>query len=117
MYKDILVCRSTKVIQIGATHLLLPGLKQVTVMKEEWLHLVDTPWGNEDEIENGKQTELKIERAIAHHPESKPAKQRCKYVENYLIPHVVLITQVRNQSSIFDTMEPTGDRHIWTISR
>lgn len=35
-------------------YLFLPRFKNVTIMKEEWLHLIDTPRSHEDEIEDGE---------------------------------------------------------------
>ena len=58
-------------------------------MQEERLHLVDTPRCDENEIENGKQPQLQVKRAVADLPEGEPAEQRCKYMQNDLVPHVV----------------------------
>lgn len=41
-----------------STCLLLSGLEDIAVVQEERLHLVDTSWGNEDEIEDSKQSKL-----------------------------------------------------------
>lgn len=38
----------------SGNHLFLSRFKNVTVMKEEWLHLIDTPWSHEDEVEDGE---------------------------------------------------------------
>ena len=51
-------------------------------MQEERLHLIDTAWRNEDEIENSEKAQLQIEAAIAHVPKRESAKKSCKYVEN-----------------------------------
>lgn len=52
---------SDEVFRIKCTHLFLPGLKEVAVVKEEWLHLIDTSGSNEDEVEYSEQAQLKIE--------------------------------------------------------
>jgi hypothetical protein len=60
-------------------------------MQEKRLHLIDTAWRDEDEIENSKKTELQVEAAVAHIPKCESAKESCKYVEDYFVPHVVLV--------------------------
>lgn len=39
---------------VYGNYLFLPRLKNVTIMEEEWLHLIDTPRGHEDEVEDGE---------------------------------------------------------------
>jgi hypothetical protein len=59
-------------------------------VQEERLHLVNTAWGNKDEIEDGKKPELKGKGAISNFPKGKAAKKRSEDVKNDLVPHVVL---------------------------
>lgn len=59
-------------------------------MKEERLHLIDTTGSNEDEVENGEQTQLKVECTFTHHPEGETTEERRKDVQDNLVPHVVL---------------------------
>lgn len=59
-------------------------------MQEEGLHLVDTSRCDEDEIEDGKQPELQRECTISNLPESKTTEQTGKYVEDHLVPHIIL---------------------------
>ena len=70
--------------------LLLASLEYVPVVQKERLHLVDTARGDEDEVENGKETKLHRECAIAHFPKGEAAKEGCKDVQDNLIPHIVL---------------------------
>lgn len=71
-------------------YLFLPNFENVAIMQEKWLHLVDTSGSNENEIEDGKQTELQIKGAVSHLPKCETTEQRCKYVENNLIPYIIL---------------------------
>jgi hypothetical protein len=72
------------------THLFLSGLKNITTIQEEGLHLIDAAWGDEDEVENRKKSQLKVESAVSNLPEGKAAEECRENVENYLVPHVVL---------------------------
>lgn len=72
------------------THLFLSGLKYVTTMQEERLHLVDTAGGDEDEIENRKESQLKVESAVSDLPESESTEKCREDMENDFVPHVVL---------------------------
>jgi hypothetical protein len=49
-------------------------------MQEKGLHLIDTAWRNEDEVENSKKTELQVEATIPHVPKCESTKESCKYV-------------------------------------
>jgi len=59
-------------------------------MQEKWLHLVDTPRRDEDEVEDGEQSELQRECTISDLPESETTEQARKDVEDDFVPHVVL---------------------------
>lgn len=72
-------------------YLFLASLENVSVMQEEWLHLVDTSWGDENEVKDGEETKLHGEGSIAHFPECETAEESCKDVQDNLIPHVVLL--------------------------
>lgn len=41
-----------------SANLLLSRFEYITIMQEKGLHLIDTAWRNEDEVENSKKTEL-----------------------------------------------------------
>lgn len=41
-------------------YLLLPCFKDITIVKEIRLHLIDTTRGDKDEVEDGKESELQI---------------------------------------------------------
>lgn len=73
------------------SYLFLTSLEDIPVVQKEWLHLVDTAWSDEDEVEDGKETHLHRKSAIAHFPEGKAAKESCEDVQDYLIPHIVLL--------------------------
>lgn len=73
-----------------ASYLLLPRLEDIPIVKEEWLHLVDTSWCDEDEIEDGEQSKLQGEGAVSDFPEGETAEQTSKDVENNLVPHIIL---------------------------
>lgn len=73
-----------------ATHLLFSSLKQISIVQEIRLHLVDTAWSHKNEVEYGEESQLKVERAISNHPESKSAEESSKNVQVDLVPHVVL---------------------------
>lgn len=72
------------------TYLFLSGFKYIPVVEEEGLHLVDTPRRHEDEVENGEEPELEVERAVAHLPEGEAAEESGEDVEVDFIPDVVL---------------------------
>jgi hypothetical protein len=59
-------------------------------VQEIRLHLVDTAWSNKNEVEYGEESQLKVERAISNHPESKSTEESSKNVQVDLVPHVVL---------------------------
>lgn len=62
---------------IGAgeeTCLLFTGLKQISVVKEIRLQLVYATRCDEDEIENGEDTKLKVKGAVANHPKGESAE-------------------------------------------
>lgn len=72
-------------------YLFLASLKNVPVMQEERLHLVDTSWGDENEVKDGEETKLHGKGSIAHFPECETAEEGCEDVQDNLIPHVVLL--------------------------
>lgn len=72
------------------TCLLLSRLKQVSVVQEIRLHLVDTSRSNKDKVEDGKESQLQVESSVANHPECETAEKGCKDVKVDLVPHVVL---------------------------
>lgn len=72
------------------TDLLLPSLKQITVVQEERLHLVDAAWCHKDEVEDGKDTQLQVERAIPDFPKREAAEESCENVQVDLVPDVIL---------------------------
>jgi hypothetical protein len=59
-------------------------------VQEERLHLVDTPGCHKDEVEDGKDAQLEIKRAVSNHPEGKATKQSSEDMEVDLVPDVVL---------------------------
>lgn len=59
-------------------------------MQEERLHLVDTAGSDEDEIENRKESQLKVESAVADLPEGESTEKCREDMEDNLVPHVVL---------------------------
>jgi hypothetical protein len=54
------------------------------------LHLIDAARGNENEIKNGKETQLEGESSISNLPEGETAEKSCENMEDDLVPHVVL---------------------------
>lgn len=86
-------------------------------MQEERLHLVDTARGDKGEVEDGKETQLHGEGAVAHFPEGEAAEEGREDVQSDLVPHIVLFLV----SLLFPERERTGgltgDRQIWVISR
>lgn len=72
------------------TDLLLASLKQVAVVQEEGLHLVDTTGSHKDEVEDGKDPQLEIKRAISNLPKGETTEKSCKYVQVDLVPDIVL---------------------------
>jgi hypothetical protein len=72
-------------------HLLLPGLKYVAAMQEKWLHLVNTPRGNKDKVEDCKEPQLEGKSAASNLPEGKSTEESGKNMEEEFVPHVVLI--------------------------
>ena len=91
------------------TNLLLPSLKNISVLQKERLHLIDAAWCHENEVENSKKAQLECERPISDLPESKPAKESRKNVQNYFIPHVVLDTSVNPRTSMHETYRRPPD--------
>ena len=72
------------------TYLLLPRLKQVSVLEEEWLHLVDAPRRHEDKVKDGEEAQLQVEGAVADLPEGEAAEEGREDVQVDLVPDVVL---------------------------
>lgn len=72
------------------TYLLLSRLKQVSVMQEIRLHLVDTSRSNKDKVEDGKESELQVESSVTDHPECEAAEEGGKDVKVDLVPHIIL---------------------------
>lgn len=72
-------------------YLFLSGLKYVTTVQEERLHLVDTTRRNKDEIEDGKKPQLKRESAVSNLPERESTEEAGEDMEEELVPHVVLV--------------------------
>ena len=72
------------------TDLLLASLKQIAVMQKERLHLVDAAWRHKDEVEDGKDAQLQVERAIPDFPKCEAAKESCENVQVDLVPDVIL---------------------------
>lgn len=105
-------------------YLLLTGLENVPVVQEERLHLVDTARGDEGEVEDGKETQLHGEGAVAHFPEGEAAEEGCEDVQGDLVPHVVLPLSVyhffgereREREKGWKKRGLTGDRQSWVIS-
>lgn len=59
-------------------------------MQEERLHLVDTAWGDENEVENRKKSQLKGESAVSDLPEGESTEECGENMEKDLVPHVIL---------------------------
>lgn len=59
-------------------------------MQEERLHLVNTAGRDEDKIENRKESQLKVESAVADLPEGESTEKCRENMQNDLVPHVVL---------------------------
>jgi len=72
------------------TNLLFTSLKDIAVLQEERLHLIDTTGGNKNEVEDGKEPQLKRESSVSNHPEGKSTEQCRKDMKNDFVPHVVL---------------------------
>lgn len=72
------------------THLFLSGFKYITTMQEKRLHLVNTARGDEDEVENRKQSQLKVKTAVSDLPEGETTEKCCENMEDDLVPHVIL---------------------------
>jgi hypothetical protein len=72
------------------TNLLFACFENVPISQEERLHLVNAAWGDEDEIENGKESQLEAESPVSDFPEGETAEKSRKHVENNLVPHIVL---------------------------
>jgi hypothetical protein len=104
---------------LRGTYLLLASLKYVTVVQEEGLHLVDAPGSHEDEVEDSKDTQLEIKRAVSDHPEGEAAEQSSEDMKIDLVPDVVLQQLLLAfQPGVFSfTGLLTGDRHNCIISR
>lgn len=75
------------------TNLFLSCLKNIAVMQEKRLHLIDASRSNENEVENSEKAELQIKGTVSHFPECETPKKRGKDMENYLVPDVILIKQ------------------------
>jgi hypothetical protein len=61
-------------------------------VQEIRLHLVDTSWSDKDEVEDGKESQLKVKRSVANHPKGEAAEQSRKDVQVDLVPYVVLVS-------------------------
>lgn len=59
-------------------------------MQKERLHLINTAWGDEDEVENRKESQLKVESAVSDLPEGESTEECGENMENDLVPHVIL---------------------------
>lgn len=59
-------------------------------MQEERLHLIDTAGGDEDKVENRKESQLKVESAVSDLPEGESTEKCREDMENDLVPHIVL---------------------------
>jgi hypothetical protein len=59
-------------------------------VQKERLHLVDAARCHKDEVEDGKDTQLKIEGAIPNFPEREAAEKSRKNVQVNLVPDVIL---------------------------
>ena len=71
-------------------HLLLSGLKDVTIMQEERLHLINTARRNEDKVEDCKESELKRESATSNLPECESTEKSGEDMQEEFVPHIVL---------------------------
>ena len=101
---------------IKSTYLFLPGFEDIAIVKEEWLHLINAAWCNEDEIEDRKESELHRESAVPYLPKGETTEKGCKDMKDDLVPHVVL-------GSLLVSARPpilrrhTGERQIWIDRR
>lgn len=77
-------------VRVQHTNLLFAGFEDVTIRQEEGLHLVDTAWRNENEIENGKESQLKGECAVSNFPEGEATEKSRENMKDDLVPHVIL---------------------------
>lgn len=59
-------------------------------MQEVRLHLIDATRGNENEVEDGKKSQLQVKCSITDHPEGEATKQRGEDMQVDLVPHVIL---------------------------
>ncbi len=62
------------------TDLLFAGLKEIAVVQEEGLHLVDASGCHEDEVEYGKDAQLKVKGGVSNLPECETAEESRKDV-------------------------------------
>ena len=72
------------------TDLFLSGLKDITAMQEERLHLVNTAWSDENEVENRKKSQLKRKTAVSDLPEGESTEKGSEDMQEDFVPHVVL---------------------------
>jgi hypothetical protein len=63
------------------------------------LHLIDAARGNENEIEDGKESQLERESSISNLPEGETAEKSREDMEDNLIPHVVLERQLVSKAT------------------
>jgi hypothetical protein len=73
-------------------HLLLSGLKDVTAMQKEWLHLINTARGNKNKVEDSKESQLEGESATSDLPKCETTEESGENMQEEFVPHVVLIT-------------------------
>jgi hypothetical protein len=59
-------------------------------VQKERLHLVDAARCHKDKVEDGKDTQLKIEGAIPNFPEREGTEKGRENVQVYLVPDVIL---------------------------
>lgn len=95
------------------TNLLFTGLKNIPIVQEERLHLIDASRGNENKVENSEKPQLERERTIFNIPKCETAEECCEDVKVDLIPHVIL----ENISELAlllagKIVERTGERQI-----
>ena len=97
--KSVLFFFSPSCMLPNNTDLLLAGLKEIAVVQEERLHLVDASWSHEDEVEDGEDSQLEIERGVSDLPEGETAEEGRKNVKVDFVPHVILSICQSNLSS------------------
>lgn len=100
-------------VQLKTTNLLFAGLKDIPIVQEERLHLIDASRGNENKVENSEKPQLERESTIFNIPKSKTAEERCEDVKVDLIPHVILENISEHALSLTGKIgKRTGERQI-----